>query len=146
MNYPSRPMKNAVLLTTSLLFLLTIPFSCKKFIQQQEQNYIVSIVTNGQWRITNYVDHQTNITDSFAGYAFQFNKDNTLYGIRYGQQTNGTYTVDINKKSITTNFPSASYPMTMLNYTWIITDSYIDSVAAKALVDSSYNILNLHKN
>ncbi len=147
MNYPNRPMKNIILLITSLLILLIIPFSCKKFIQQQEQNYIVDLVTKGTWRITGYQDHMIkNITDSFAGYAFQFNKNNTLYGVRYGQQTNGTWTVDIGKKSITTNFPSASYPITLLNYTWIITDSYTDSVAAKATVDTTFNILNLHKN
>jgi hypothetical protein len=139
-------MKKAILLITPLLFLFFIPFSCKKFIQQQEQNYIVDLVTKGTWRITGYRDHQIIITDSFAGYAFQFNKNNTLYGTRYGQQTNGTWTVDVSKKSITTNFPSAVYPITMLNYTWIITDSYTDSVAAKAAVDSSFNILNLHKN
>jgi hypothetical protein len=140
-------MKKATLFITSLFFLSIIPFSCKKFIQQQEQNYIVDLVTKGTWRITGYQDHQiNNITDSFAGYAFQFNKNNTLYGTRYGQQTNGTWTVDISKKSITTNFPSAVYPITKLNYTWIITDSYTDSVAAKAAVDSSFNILNLHKN
>jgi hypothetical protein len=140
-------MKKTTILTASLLILLFIPFSCKKYIQQQEQNYIVDLVTNGKWRITGYLDHQTNnITDSFAGYLFQFNKDNTLYGVRNGQQTNGTWTVDISKKSITSNFPTASYPITRLNFTWIITDSYTDSVAAKATVDTSYNILNLHKN
>ena len=140
-------MKNATLIIASLLFLIFIPFSCKKFIQQQEQNYIVDLVTKGTWRITGYQDHMiNNITDTFAGYAFQFNKNNTLYGTRYGQQTNGTWSVDISKKSITTNFPSASYPITLLNYTWIITDSYTDSVAAKAAVDTSFNILNLHKN
>ena len=140
-------MKNAIFLTASLLFLLVIPLSCKKLVQQQEQNYIVSLVTNGTWRITGYLDHETyNLTDTFAGYAFQFNQNNTLYGTRYGQQTNGTWAVDISAKSITTNFPSAPYPYTLLDHTWIITDSYTDSVAAKAAVDTSFNILNLHKN
>ena len=74
------------------------------------------------------------------------NKDNTLCGTRFGQQTNGTWAVDVSKKSITSNFPLASYPLTLLNHTWIITDSYTDSVAAKTAVDTSFNILNLHKN
>jgi len=140
-------MKNKVLLTASLVLLSSIHFSCKKYVQQQEQNYIVQLVTNGTWRITGYLDHQTfNLTDSFAGYAFQFNANNTLFGSRFGQQTYGTWSVDISAKSITTNFPSATYPITLLNHTWIITDSYTDSVAAKAVVDTSFNILNLHKN
>ncbi|HCL83040.1 MAG TPA: hypothetical protein DIC22_03650 [Chitinophagaceae bacterium] len=140
-------MKNKTLLIISLLVLLLIPFSCKKYIQQQEQNALVKLVTNGTWRITGYMDHQvTNLTDSFAGYSFQFNQNGTLYGTRYGQQSNGTWSADINNKTITSSFPSASYPITLLNHTWTITDSYTDSVAAKTSVDSSYNILNLHKN
>ena len=139
-------MKNRPLYIILLFCLSFIPFSCKKFVQQQEQNYIVDLVTNGKWQITAYLDHNKNITDSFAGYLFQFNKNNTLYGVKFGQQTNGTWTVDISKKSITSYFPSATYPLTLLNYTWIITDSYTDSVAAKAAVDSTFNILNLHKN
>jgi hypothetical protein len=134
---------NIGLLTVLLIF----PFSCKKFIEQQEQNYIVALVTKGTWRVTGYYDHKVkNLTDSFAGYAFQFNENNTVYGTRYGQQTNGTWSVDVGNKSITSTFAGASYPVTLLNYTWTITDSYTDSVAAKTPVDSSFNILNLHKN
>ena len=140
-------MKKPTLLAVSLLFLLIIPFSCKKFIEQQQENYIVNLVTDGTWRITGYYDHQTkNLTDSFAGYSFQFLKNNTVYGVWYGQQTNGTWSVDVGSKSITSNFPTATYPITLLNHTWTVTDSYTDSVAAKTAVDSSFNILNLHKN
>jgi len=140
-------MKNTTLFFALFLYFLFIPFSCKKYIQQQEVNYIVDLVTKGTWRITGYKDHMVNnLTDSFAEYTFQFNRDNTLYGVKYGQQTNGTWSVDINKKSITSNFPLASYPITLLNHTWVITDSYTDSVAAKTAVDTSFNILNLHKN
>jgi hypothetical protein len=140
------PMKNSLLIVT-LLILLVFPLSCKKFIEQQEQNALVNIVTKGTWRITGYLDHQvTNLTDSFSGYSFQFNADGTLYTVRFGQQTNGTWSADVGNKTITSNFPTASYPITLLNHTWTITDSYTDSVAAKTAVDASYNILNLHKN
>jgi hypothetical protein len=140
------PMKSSPLIVT-LLVLLVFPLSCKKFIEQQEQNALVNIVTKGTWRITGYLDHQvTNLTDSFSGYSFQFNADGTLYTVRFGQQTNGTWSADVGNKTITSNFPTASYPITLLNHTWTITDSYTDSVAAKTAVDASYNILNLHKN
>ena len=139
-------MKSSPLIVT-LLMLLVFPLSCKKFIQQQEQNALVNIVTKGTWRITGYMDHQvTNLTDSFSGYSFQFNADGTLYTVRFGQQTNGTWSANVGNKTITSNFPTASYPINLLNHTWTITDSYTDSVAAKTAVDSSYNILNLHKN
>ena len=140
-------MKRSPFITTLLLVLFLVPYSCKKYVQQQEENALVKIVTQGQWSITNFLDHDTlNITSSFSGYAFQFNPNYTLYGTKFGQQTNGTWSADIGNKTITTNFPGASYPINMLNHTWTITDSYTDSVAAKTPVDSSYNILNLHKN
>jgi len=140
-------MKKSTLSVLLLLFLFATPFSCKKFIEQQQENYIVNLVTDGTWRITGYYDHQTkNLTDSFSGYSFQFLKNNTVYSVRYGQQTNGTWSVDIGNKSITSNFTNASYPITLLNHTWTVTDSYTDSVAAKTSVDTSFNILNLHKN
>jgi hypothetical protein len=140
-------MKNSPLIPALLSLLLVIPFSCKKYIQQQEQNALVSIVTKGTWRVTGYNDQQTtNLTDSFAGYSFQFNENGTLYTVKYGQQTNGTWSANIGNKTITSSFPEAAYPINLLNYTWTITDSYTDSVAAKTAVGGSFNILNLHKN
>ena len=142
-----KSMKQSPLFVAFLMFLLAIPFSCKKFIQQQEQNAIVALVTKGQWHVTGYIDHQTDtLTNDFAGYSFQFNENGTVYGVKFGQQTNGTWSADVSSKSITSNFPSASYPISLLNHTWKITDSYTDSVAAKTPVDTSFNILNLHKN
>jgi hypothetical protein len=142
-----KKMKFQPLYIAYLLILLVVPYSCKKYIQQQEQNALVNLVTKGTWRVTGYLDHGTdNITDSFSGYSFQFYENGTVTGVLNDQQTNGTWTASVSDKTITSNFPSASYPLNMLNYTWVITDSYTDSVAAKTAVDSSFNILNLHKN
>jgi hypothetical protein len=139
-------MKNPTLYLAFLLLLL-IPFSCKKYIQQQEQNALMDLVTSGTWRVTGYTDHQTtNLTDSFAGYTFQFNENGTVIGTLSQQQTSGTWTADVTTRTIMSNFPSAPMPLNLLNHTWTVTDSYSDSVAAKTPVDSSYNILNLHKN
>ncbi len=142
-----KPMKFPPLYIAFLLILLAIPFSCKKYIQQQEQNALVNLVTQGTWRVTGYLENDTNnITASFSGYSFQFNENGTVYGILNQQQTAGTWSADVSTKSITSNFPSAPYPLSMLNYTWTVTDSYTDSVAAKTAVDSAINYLYLHKN
>jgi len=141
-----KPMKLPPLYIAFLFILLAVPFSCKKYIQQQEQNALVNLVTQGTWRVTGYVDQDSNITASFTGYSFQFNENGTVYGILNQVQTAGTWSADVSSKSITSNFPSAPYPLNMLNYTWIVTDSYTDSVAAKTAVGSSTNFLYLHKN
>ncbi len=129
----------------SLLLLSILSNSCKKYIQQQEQNALVSMITNGSWIVTRYIENGSDITTSFSGYSFQFKTDGTVTGVNGGSTVNGTWAGDINAKTITSNFPSATNPIDKLNAVWKITDSYPDSVAARATVDSATNILNLHK-
>jgi hypothetical protein len=138
-------MKNATLYLT--LLLLVLSSGCKKYVQTQEQNVLVSLVTSGTWRVTGYKDYlNNNLTDSFSGYSFQFNQNGTVYGILNSSPTNGTWSANVQSKSITSNFPVSTLPLSLLNHVWTITDSYPDSVAARSLVDTGYNILNLHKN
>src|ERR1700712_912723 len=109
-------MKRSTLFFTLVLSLCSISFSCKKFIEQQEQNAIVDLVTKGQWKVTGYIDHQKDrVTGDFDGYLFQFNKNGTVYGVKFGQQTNGTWSANVANKSITSDFPPGSYPITLLN-------------------------------
>ena len=139
-------MKNRILLFAIFSYLLICPTACKKYIAHQEENIIVNLVTNGTWRVTKYLDHQTDITDSFAGYVFQFNENGTVEGILGGQTTGGTWVADVNARTIESDFAGAPDPLKELNHTWKITDSYTDSVSAQTAVDSTYNILELHKN
>jgi hypothetical protein len=139
-------MKNRLLLIAFFCSLLVCPTSCKKIINQQKENVLTNLVTSGTWRVTRYVDQQTDITDSFAGYVFQFNSNGTVEGILNGQTTAGTWVGDVNARTIQSDFPNAGDPLKELNYTWQITDSYTDSVSARTAVDSSYNYLELHKN
>ncbi len=139
-------MKNRLLLIAISCSLLIGPSSCKKFIQQQKENALIDLVTSGTWRVSRYMDHQTNITDSFAGYVFQFKSNGTVDGKLGGQTTPGTWTADVNARTIQSKFMNAGDPLKKLNYTWKVTDSYPDSVSARTVVDSSTNFLELHKN
>jgi hypothetical protein len=129
------------------LALGTIFFSCKKFIQQQEENQVVSVVTNGVWYVSGYRQNSSDITASFSGYLFQFNANNTVTGTRNNNSVQGQWSVDINARSITADFPGAGAPLNLLNETWTITDSYTDSVAATSTdtVNHTSNFLQLKK-
>jgi hypothetical protein len=140
-------MKKPLLVYCCLLLFFLTPFSCKKYVQQQEQNALVELVTNGTWRVTGYYDHQTiNLTDSFTGYSFQFNQNGTVVGTRAGVEMTGSWSADIPTKMIYSSFPTTTIPLSLLNYSWKITDSSPTTVLAKTPVDSSFNILNLLKN
>ncbi|HZK62537.1 MAG TPA: hypothetical protein VFC34_00250 [Puia sp.] len=139
-------MKNSLLLHVFFCTLLICPSSCKKFIQQQKENALVDLVTNGTWRVSHYKDHQTDITGSFTGYVFQFRSNGTVDAVYGGQTSPGTWAADVNARTIQSDFLNAVDPLKKLNYVWKVTDSYSDSVSARTLVDSVYNYLELHKN
>jgi hypothetical protein len=121
--------------------------SCKKFIQNQEQKQIIKDVTNGQWYVSGYEQNDSNITASFSGYLFKFDENNTVTGILNTDSVQGEWLVDVNARTITSDFPSATYPLNQLNETWYISDSYTDSVSAKCTdtVNHTSNILQLKK-
>ena len=132
-----------VFLTIFLVFL----FSCKKYVQQQEKNAALAIITDGLWYVSGYQQNDSDITASFSGYLFKFDANSTVTGTKNSVSTPGVWSVDIASQSITTSFPTAGDPLKKLNETWKITDSYTDSVSARSTdtVDHSSNILQLRK-
>lgn len=106
-------------------------FSCKKYVQQQEQNAALSVMTNGYWYVSGYKQNTTDITASFSGYLFKFDANNTVTGTLGNSSTTGQWSDDIAAHTITADFPGAGQPLANLNFTWKITDSYVDSVSAR---------------
>jgi hypothetical protein len=119
--------------------------SCKKYVQQQEQNALESLITNGTWVVTRYLENDSDITASFSGYVFQFQSNGVVTGTKMSSVISGTWSGDFTNRTITSDFPTAGFPLDELNSVWTITDSYTDSVAASTTMDSATNILNLHK-
>ena len=121
--------------------------SCKKYIQKQEENAAVSIMTNGSWLVSGYKQNDSDITAAFSGYLFKFDANNTVTGTKGNVSTSGQWSDNIVARTITANFPGAGVPLVYLNEIWTITDSYTDSVAAKCTdtVNHTTNVLQLKK-
>ena len=129
-----------------ILLFLTVSFlSCKKFIEQQEQNALIKVMTNGVWVVSKYFENDTDISNSFTGYNFQFYSNGTVTGTKNTVSVNGIWAGDISNRTITSNFPTAGDPVAKLNAVWTITDSYTDSVSAKTTINSYINKLELKK-
>jgi hypothetical protein len=126
---------------------LVLFLSCKKFIQNQEEKAVESDVTNGFWYVSGYEQNDSDITASFSGYLFKFDANNTVTAINSIDSVPGGWAVDINARTITADFPGAAAPLENLNETWLITDSYTDSVSATSTdtVRHTSNILQLKK-
>ncbi len=120
--------------------------SCKKAIEQQQRNIIIDAMTNGRWYVQQYKENTVDVTGDFLGYEFQFYENGNVDGIKSGLSKPGTWTTDIPNYTITAMFgANAGDTLKRLNYTWKITDSYLDYVEAKTTTASGDNILHLRK-
>ena len=130
-----------------LVAFLVLFLSCKKFIQNQEEKAVESDVTDGLWYVSGYEQNDSNITASFSGYLFKFATNNTVTSIYNIDSVQGDWAVDIAARTITADFPGAGAPLVNLNETWLITDSYTDSVSARSTdtIRHTSNILQLKK-
>ena len=104
--------------------------SCKKYVQQQEQNAVMNIITNGLWRVELFHKDTIDITTSFSSYSFQFRTDGTVSGISNSNSVTGTWSADVSTRTITSFFPSGSAVLNELDGVWTITDSSPDYVVA----------------
>lgn len=121
--------------------------SCKKYIQKKEENAVMSIMTNGFWYVSGYKKNDSDLTAAFSGYLFKFDSNNTVTGTKDNTSVQGQWSMNIDSRTIFSNFAGAADPLVLLNATWTIKDSYTDSVSAWSIdtVDNTTNILQLRK-
>ncbi len=131
----------------SLLILISFSFSCKKLIQQQEEKAVMSIITNGNWYVQEYIQNDSDITTSFSGYLFKFDANGIVTGTKDTVSDKGSWTPDVNARTITSGFPLAAAPVSLLNGVWKIKDSGTDFVLADYTdtVQHTSNTLRLQK-
>lgn len=141
--------RTSTLINRRLLIVLMLGcslVSCKKAIENQQKNIIIQAMTNGRWYVELYTDTSTDVTAEFNGYEFQFYESGKVDGITAASTNSGTWAADVNTYSISASFPAnAGDTLRRLNYTWKITDSYLDYVEAKVTTAAGDNILHLRK-
>ena len=116
--------------------------SCKKLVEDQKRQAVMSFITNGQWKVEGYLVDTVSITSSFEGYKFKFNEDGTVTGTNGTLTSSGTWVGEVSDYSITSQFPGAGDPLQKLNGHWIIKDSGLTYV--KADLATSTSTLHLH--
>lgn len=137
-------MKNLFLSTIIFICLTTI--SCKKAIENKQREILVDAITNGQWRVHQFIENAVDITGQFNGYTFQFEEHGAVHALYVGSvYADGLWTGDANNYTITSQFPTANDPIKKLNGTWKLTDSYWDYVEAEMNVAGGKNVLHLIK-
>jgi hypothetical protein len=113
-----------------LTLVVAFSFSCKKLIQQQEEKAVMTIITNGNWYVTQYLQGASDLTTNFSGYLFKFNANGVVTGTLNSASDTGTWVPNVDARTITSNFPTAGSPVNLLNAVWKINDSGTDFVLA----------------
>lgn len=108
-------------LTLIAVFVLLMT-GCKKAVEDIQQDLVIRAMTDGQWAITSFTLNGSDITADFTNYRFKYYSNKTVDAIKNGT-TEKTGTWDGNANTMTTwaNFTAASYPLSLINGSWLIT-------------------------
>ena len=128
------------------IFLIVSVAGCKKTVEAIQDDFIVKALTDGQWAVTNFTLNSTNITPDFAAYRFKYYSNKTVDAIKNGTvEKTGTYDGNASTMTTSANFPSASYPLTLINGTWNIINNGWTYVVATQTNGSETKTMRLDK-
>lgn len=115
-------MKRVVVL---LLIISPLFFSCKKVQEQVAQDYLMTIMTTGYWKMNNYTENGIDITTQWDGYLFKFNTDYSVNAMKNSATfSTGSWYGSITDTTFSANFPaSANDTLRKLNGNWKWNDS-----------------------
>jgi len=120
--------------------------SCKKTIEKAQENILVQAMINGQWKITNFTVNSADITSDFNTYKFQYFADKTVNAINNSSvEKTGNWDGDIASRTTWASFSNASYPLTLINGSWLITDNTWTYVTATQTNGAETKTMRLEK-
>ena len=136
-------MKTYALLTIIFFISLT---GCKKAIENKQEDLVIKAMTDGQWVITSFTLNSTAVTPDFVNYRFKYYSNKTVDAINKGNvEKTGNW--DGNAGAMTTwaNFTSPTYPLTLINGTWNITNNGWTYVVASQTNGTGVKSMRLDK-
>jgi hypothetical protein len=103
-------------------------------------------MTDGQWKVTNFVNNGTNVSADFATYKFKYYSNKTVEAINSGTiEKTGTWDGNSSNMTTSANFTGAVYPLTLINGNWLITRNSWIYVEASQTNGSDVKTMRLDK-
>ena len=128
------------------VMVVSVLTGCKKFVEQQKENFVLSVMTDGQWIVTGFVENGDTITSQFTPYTFQFHRDYTVDAIRDGVLENkGSWQGDPSTMNITADFTSPGETLDRINGVWHIYQNSLSYVMASQTDSGIQKFLRLDK-
>ena len=120
--------------------------SCKKAIQNIQEDLVIKAMTDGQWAVTNFVLNGTTITGDFSQYKFKYYSNKTVDAIKNGTvEITGQWDGNASANTTWANFNSPPYPLTLINGTWNITRNSWTYVEATQTIGADTKVMRLDK-
>lgn len=130
----------------SVVLIVSISSSCKKAVDNIQQNAIYDIITNGRWTVSRFEVAGVSKTSEYAGFEFQFFSNGVVTAFKNGSSNvNGNWNASVENLTITSEFPGQGDPLKRFNTVWFITRTTETTVQARASVAGEEYILGLLK-
>jgi hypothetical protein len=135
-------MKRTILI---LIISLSI-FSCKKTYENAVEEAVISAITTGAWKVSDYNKGGTSLTASFSEYKFIFQNNRSVDAIRHNTvEATGSWEENAATRTITAQFTNTGEPLTLLNGVWNITKNSWTFVEATQTINGEVRKLRLDK-
>jgi hypothetical protein len=132
--------------TIAVVCLAMLLFSCKKAIQNKQEDLIIKAMTSGQWTVTSFSQNGSDITGNFNGYKFQYYSNRTVDAIKNGAlEKTGTWDGDGPTMTTWANFTNATTPLSLINGSWHIDNNSWTFVVATQTTGSETKTMRLDK-
>ena len=129
------------------LVLMIILAGCKKSVTQTTQeDLVIKAMTDGQWKVTNFINNGTTISGDFTTYKFKYYSNKTVDAINNGTiEKTGTWDGNSGTMTTSANFTSAIYPLNLINGDWLITRNSWTYVEASQTNGTGVKTMRLDK-
>ncbi|MFN8290343.1 MAG: hypothetical protein U0U70_08805 [Chitinophagaceae bacterium] len=129
-----------------LLPALVVLSSCKKAVQNIQEDLVIKAMTDGQWGVTSFTLNGNNITADFAPYKFKYYSNKTVDAINNGTvEKTGNWDGDASTMTTWANFNNPAYPLSLINGSWTITRNSWTYVEARQTSGSDTKTMRLDK-
>lgn len=136
-------MKTIATVCLSCIFMSII--SCKKTIDQQKENYVLGVLTEGRWFLENYTENDVDNTSDFQAYEFQFYENGKFDAISSSSVVSGTWLGDVDNLSFTVNFNTSDNTLLRINHVWKWLKSNVGLVFAETATPTQKISIRLRK-
>ncbi|TAH02480.1 MAG: hypothetical protein EAZ17_03600 [Sphingobacteriales bacterium] len=116
---------------------------CSK--EDVQKDIILKAMTSGRWIVSTFTETGSDFSADFTPWEFQFFENETVQAIKGTTTITGSWTANVDARTITASFPAGDATVARLNDTWLIYNNTFTLVEANPLNTSRNAYLKLNK-